>query len=86
MRSLLQQRFTQRIIERSRANVILEAMQEIETESKDLEMEDIYVTCDFHLQTTKRRTSERQPLTSEEDPYMTMNEINQSSLHSDSLY
>ena len=75
MRSLLQQRFTQRIIERSRANVILEARQEIESESKDpgnldQETEDVYVSCDFPLQTTKRRTRERQP--SEEDPYMTM--------------
>ena len=75
MRSLLQQRFTQRIIERSRANVILEARQEIETESKnpgnlDQETEDVYVSCDFSLQTTKRRTRKRQP--SEEDPYMTM--------------
>ena len=73
MRSLLQQRFTQRILERSRANVILEARQEIESESKDPEMEDVYVTCDFPLQTTKIRSRERQTLTSEEDPYMTMN-------------
>ena len=86
MRSLLQQRFTQRILERSRANVILEARQEIESERNDPEIEDVYVTCDFHLQTPKRRTRETQTLTSEEDPYMTMNEINQASLHSVSFY
>ena len=72
MRSLLQQRFTQRILERSRANVILEARQEIENESKDPEKEDVYVTWDFPLQTTNIRSRERQTLTSEEDPYMTM--------------
>ena len=78
MRSLLQQRFTQRILERSRANVILEARQEIESESKAIvnleeETEDVYVTCDFPLQTSTIRTRERQTLTSEEDPYMTLN-------------
>ena len=86
MRSLLQQRFTQRILERSGANVILEARQEIESERNDPEIEDVYVTCDFHLQTPKRRTRGRQTLTSEEDPYMTMNEINQASLHSVTFY
>ena len=75
MRSLLQQRFTQRILERSRANVILEARQEIESESKAIvnleeETEDVYVSCDFPLQTSTIRTRERQP--SGEDPYMTM--------------
>ena len=75
MRSLLQQRFTQRIMERSRAAVILEARQEIERESRDLvtmdlEKEDVYVPFDFHAETMKRKSRERQP--SEEDFYMTM--------------
>ena len=74
MRSLLQQRFTQRIMERSRAAVILEARQEIEREqSRDIvtqEKEDVYVPFYFHVDTTPRRPRERQP--SEEDLYMTM--------------
>ena len=73
MRSLLQQRFTQRIMERSRAAVILEARQEIERESRDVvtqdqEKEDVYVPFDFHVET--KRFTEKQP--SEEDLYMTM--------------
>ena len=74
MRSLLQQRFTQRIIERSRAAVILEARQEIEREqSRDIvtqEKEDVYVPFEFHVEQTPRRPRKRQPL--EEDLYMTM--------------
>ena len=74
MRSLLQQRFTQRIIERSRAAVILEARQEIEREqSSDIvnqEKEDVYVPFEFHVEQTPRRPRKRQPL--EEDLYMTM--------------
>ena len=70
MRSLLQQRFTQRIMERSRAAVILEARQEIERESIDQEKEDVYVPFDFYAETMKRKSRERQ--LSEEDLYMTM--------------
>ena len=68
MRSLLQQRFTQRIIERSRAAIIIEARQEIEREKK--EKEDVYVPFDFHIGTMTRIPRERQP--SQEDLYMTM--------------
>ena len=74
MRTVLQQRFTQRILERSRASVILEARQEMEREGGDSntthQEEDVYVPFDFHQQRLKSRIRERQP--SEETVYMTM--------------
>ena len=81
MRSILQQRFTQRIMERSIAAVILEAKQELQKEEKEArwspkstsveEQEDVYVPCEFSSVLQHKR-SLKKVKNFEEDFYMTM--------------
>ena len=80
MRSILQQRFTQRIMERSIAAVILEAKQELQREEKESmwspqppfveEQEDVYVPCEFSSVLKQKSTLKK--TNQEEDFYMTM--------------
>ena len=73
LRSILHQRFRQRIMERSMAAVILEARQQLEKEISNQsseENEDVYVPFDFNLE--RRKVRENIPESDEEDVYMTM--------------
>ena len=70
LRSILQQRFTQRIMERSRAAVILEARHQLENENTV--EEDVYVPCEFNNTASNRNVKRKVPTTEQEDFYMTM--------------
>ena len=71
LRTILQQRFTQRILERSRAAVILEARHQLEKETNNTCEEDVYVPCEFNNTARNvKRKSVKEEL--EEDFYMTM--------------
>ena len=72
LRTILQQRFTQRILERSRAAVILEARHQLENEINNTCEEDVYVPCEFNNtnRNVKKKKSIKEEL--EEDFYMTM--------------
>ena len=73
LRSILHQRFRQRIMERSMAAVILEARQQLEKEISNQsseENEDVYVPFDFNHQ--RRKVRGNIPESDEEDVYMTM--------------
>ena len=69
LRTILQQRLTQRIMERSRAAVILEARHQLERENINTGDEDVYVPCEFNRTTFKRNVKK---VEIQEDFYMTM--------------
>ena len=70
LRNILQQRFTQRIMERSMAAVILEARHQLEEENTNPQENDVYVPCEFNRNAIHAR--QKLPKKEEEDAYMTM--------------